>query len=74
MAEKLSFRSEGDIEAFTIRNLEILDNLKGQIDKMNTYTALLNNLEVLKLHQIKENLDTYIDLITNKENSSRCII
>jgi len=29
MAEKLSFRSEGDIEAFTIRNLEILDNLKG---------------------------------------------
>jgi len=29
MAEKLSFRSEGDIEAFTIRNLEILDSLKG---------------------------------------------
>ncbi|WP_207715766.1 IS21 family transposase [Lacrimispora defluvii] len=29
MAEKISFRSEGDIEAFTIRNLEILDNLKG---------------------------------------------
>ncbi|MFZ2462527.1 MAG: IS21-like element helper ATPase IstB [Caldibacillus thermoamylovorans] len=36
---------------------------------MSTYTALLNNLEVLKLHQIKENLDTYIDLITNKEKT-----
>ncbi|KGG80149.1 hypothetical protein Y919_07790 [Caloranaerobacter azorensis H53214] len=29
MAEKLPFKSEDDIEAFTIRNLEILDNLKG---------------------------------------------
>ncbi|RKD21934.1 DNA replication protein DnaC [Caminicella sporogenes DSM 14501] len=36
---------------------------------MSTYTALLNNLEELKLHQIKENLDTYIDLITNKEKT-----
>ncbi|RKD21933.1 Integrase core domain-containing protein [Caminicella sporogenes DSM 14501] len=29
MAEKLPFKNEDDIEAFTIRNLEILDNLKG---------------------------------------------
>jgi hypothetical protein len=29
IAKKLPFKSEGDIEAFTIRNLEILDNLKG---------------------------------------------
>ena len=30
---------------------------------------MLNNLEELKLHQIKENLDTYIDLITNGEKT-----
>lgn len=29
MNEKLSFRDDEDIEAFTMRNLEILDNLKG---------------------------------------------
>lgn len=36
---------------------------------MSAYTALLNNLEDLKLFQIKENLDTYIDLITNGEKT-----
>ena len=32
---------------------------------MSEYTALLNNLEELKLLQIKDNLDDYIDMITN---------
>src|SRR5690554_3945782 len=36
---------------------------------MSTYTTLLNNLDDLKLFQIKENLDTYIDLITNGEKT-----
>lgn len=36
---------------------------------MNAYTTLLNNLESLKLFQVKENLDTYIDLITNGEKT-----
>ena len=30
---------------------------------MNNYNKLLNNLEILKLSKIKDNLDTYIDLI-----------
>ncbi|HHT96491.1 MAG TPA: ATP-binding protein, partial [Clostridiales bacterium] len=30
---------------------------------MSSYTTLLNNLDELNLHQIKENLDIYIDLI-----------
>jgi len=34
---------------------------------MNNYNKLLNNLETLKLDKIKDNLDTYIDLINNKE-------
>lgn len=33
---------------------------------MNNYNKLLNNLETLKLNQIKDNLDNYIDLINNK--------
>ncbi len=32
---------------------------------MSAYTELLNNLTYLGLEQIKENLDTYIDLLTN---------
>ncbi|SHH33591.1 IS21-like element helper ATPase IstB [Tepidibacter thalassicus] len=36
---------------------------------MNTYTTLLNNLEQLNLTQIKENIDTYIDLITSGEKT-----
>jgi len=36
---------------------------------MSTYTTLLNNLEELKLLQIKENIDTYIDLITNGQKT-----
>ena len=34
---------------------------------MNNYNKLLNNLEILKLEKIKENLDTYIDLINTKK-------
>ena len=34
---------------------------------MNNYNKLLNNLDILKLVKIKENLDTYIDLINNKK-------
>ena len=34
---------------------------------MNNYNKLLNNLETLKLEKIKENLDTYIDLINTKK-------
>ena len=34
---------------------------------MNNYNKLLNNLETLKLEKIKENLDTYIDLINAKK-------
>ncbi|WP_352419795.1 IS21-like element helper ATPase IstB [Proteiniborus sp.] len=36
---------------------------------MSAYTTLLNNLDDLKLFQIKENLDIYIDLITNGEKT-----
>lgn len=36
---------------------------------MGTYAELLNNLEYLNLNQIKENIDTYIDLITNGEKT-----
>ena len=34
---------------------------------MNNYNKLLNNLEILKLSKIKDNLDTYIDLINSKK-------
>ena len=34
---------------------------------MSNYTKLMNNLEQLKLEKIKENLDTYIELINKKE-------
>ena len=34
---------------------------------MSNYIKLLNNLETLKLFKIKENLDTYIELINSKE-------
>ena len=34
---------------------------------MSNYNKLLNNLETLKLEKIKENLDTYIDLINTKK-------
>ena len=36
---------------------------------MSNYTKLLNNLEKLKLEKFKENLDTYIDEINNKEKN-----
>lgn len=36
---------------------------------MSEYTALLNNLEELKLLQIKDNLNDYIDMITNVEKT-----
>ena len=36
---------------------------------MSTYNKLVNNLEVLKLNQIKENINTYIDLITKGEKT-----
>jgi DNA replication protein DnaC len=36
---------------------------------MGTYTTLINNLECLNLHQIKENIDTYIDLINNGDKT-----
>ena len=36
---------------------------------MGTYAELLNNLEYLNLNQIKEDIDTYIDLITNREKT-----
>lgn len=34
---------------------------------MSNYTKLLNNLDTLKLLKIKENLDTYIELINKQE-------
>jgi len=34
---------------------------------MSNYTKLMNNLEELKLERIKENLDTYVDLVNSKE-------
>lgn len=34
---------------------------------MNNYNRLLNNLETLKLLKIKDNIDSYIDLINNKK-------
>ena len=34
---------------------------------MNNYNKLLNNLDTLKLFKIKENIDTYIDLVNNKK-------
>lgn len=34
---------------------------------MSNYTKLLNNLDTLKLLKIRENLDTYIELINKKE-------
>ena len=34
---------------------------------MSNYIKLINNLEVLKLIKIKENIDTYIELINKKE-------
>ena len=34
---------------------------------MNNYSRLLNNLETLKLLKIKDNIDSYIDLINNKK-------
>lgn len=36
---------------------------------MSTYTTLINNLEYLNLHEIKENLDNYINLINNGEKT-----
>ena len=35
--------------------------------QVSNYTKLANNLETLKLDKIKENLDTYIDLINSKQ-------
>lgn len=34
---------------------------------MNNYNKLLNNLETLKLLKMKDNIDSYIDLINNKK-------
>ena len=34
---------------------------------MSNYTKLTNNLEILKLEKVKENLDTYIELINSKK-------
>lgn len=34
---------------------------------MSNYNKLLNNLEILKLNKIRENLDSYIDLINTKK-------
>ena len=34
---------------------------------MSNYTKLLNNLDTLKLFKIKDNIDTYINLINDKE-------
>lgn len=36
---------------------------------MSAYTTLLNNLDDLKLYQIKDNLDMYIDLINTKDKT-----
>lgn len=36
---------------------------------MSAYTTLINNLEYLNLHEIKENLDNYINLINNGEKT-----
>lgn len=36
---------------------------------MSTYTTLIKNLEYLNLHEIKENLDAYINLINNGEKT-----
>lgn len=34
---------------------------------MSNYTKLLNNLDALKLFKIKDNIDTYINSINDKE-------
>lgn len=34
---------------------------------MNNYNKLLNNLETLKLLKMRDNIDSYIDLINNKK-------
>ena len=34
---------------------------------MSNYTKLMNNLEELKLEKIKDNLDTYVDLVNSKK-------
>lgn len=34
---------------------------------MSNYTKLSNNLDTLKLFKIKDNIDTYINLINDKE-------
>ncbi len=36
---------------------------------MSTYTELLNNLEELKLEQIRANIDTYIDIVNSGEKT-----
>jgi len=36
---------------------------------MSNYVKLLNNLEELGLHNIKNNLDKYLDLVTSGEKS-----
>jgi len=36
---------------------------------MNNYNKLKNNLDVLKLHKMNENIDTYIDFINKKEKN-----
>ena len=36
---------------------------------MSNYTKLLNNLDTLKLFKIKDNIDTYINLINDKEKN-----
>ena len=30
---------------------------------MNTYNSLINNLEALELNRMKENIDTFLDMI-----------
>ena len=32
-------------------------------DEMNTYNSLINNLEALELNRMKENIDTFLDMI-----------
>lgn len=36
---------------------------------MSNYTKLINNLEELKLLQIRDNLDKYIELINSKDKT-----
>lgn len=36
---------------------------------MNNYIKLINNLEKLKLEKIKENLDTYIEIINKRKKT-----